>query len=329
MSASILAGIQAEEPYFPVPLASLRPDTVTGFDLYLRSDPDQPPVLYREKHLPFTEQVRERLEISRVEVLYIQTAQAQQYRRYIEQNLGAILTDKKLPMEDKSEVLYTTAQGLVREMLQDPSKGDAIQRSAGLAESTVQFMHQQKTAFEHLLKVTSYDYQTYTHSVNVCVYAVALAQRAYRLDFPTLLEFGQGALFHDVGKSMIDPLILNSRTRLSDEQWEIMKRHPVLGYDLLEKADGLGDIGLDIVRHHHEKISGKGYPDGLRGGSISPYVRMVAVADVFDALTTRRPHRQAMSSFKALKLMHEEMLADLDKELFTIFVKMMGNPRGD
>jgi HD-GYP domain-containing protein (c-di-GMP phosphodiesterase class II) len=91
---------------------------------------------------------------------------------------------------------------------------------------------------------------------------------------------------------------------------------------------GLADVALDVTRHHHEKLSGSGYPDGLAGGEILPPVRICTIADIFDALTTRRSYKDAMGSFPALKLMRDELLDEIDRDLFQIFVEMMANPRG-
>ena len=90
---------------------------------------------------------------------------------------------------------------------------------------------------------------------------------------------------------------------------------------------GLGGVALDIVRHHHEKLNGKGYPDGLKGDQISPIVRVVTITDVFDALTTNRPDRKALSSFEALKLMGSKMGGELDTDLLRKFIEMMGTAK--
>ena len=111
---------------------------------------------------------------------------------------------------------------------------------------------------------------------------------------------------------------------LTEEEWEQVKRHPEEGYKILQEAGALGEIALDIVRHHHEKLDGSGYPHGLRGEDISVFVRIVTIADIFDALTTERHHQSARSTFDALKLMGESMRDELDHELFRHFVSMMG-----
>ncbi len=326
LGGGYVAGLRQSGVYVPICVASLRLDTVTDFDLFIQPGPDQTPVLYRERNLPFTEEVRRRLEETRVERLFIDSGQDEEYRRYVESNMGAILTDETVPVDEKCEMLYMSAQGLVREIMEDPTHGDGIRRSKGVVHSTIDFMFEQTAAFAHLLTVTSHNYHTFTHSVNVLVYSMALALRLGYQDLTLLREFGEGTLLHDIGKGVIDPTIVNCTSGLTDAQWRILKRHPLYGYDLLDKPGGLGETGLDVVRHHHEKLSGRGYPDRLTRTRITPLARIIAITDCFDALTTRRPYRAEVSSFRALRIMKTEMADDLDPEYFRAFVMLMGSP---
>lgn len=309
--------------FFTIRVASLRVDTVVHFDLYIQSGTLRVPVLYRARNLPFTEESRERLTSTAVSELFVPSEQAQEYRKYIESNLNAILADSDIPIEERSQVLHSSAAGLVRDVFREPRSGEVIQRSQALVENAVHFAFGQKAAVEGLLRVTATDYYTYTHCVNVFVFGIALA-RGMGMDGANALEFGNGALLHDIGKCLIPLSVLNRPGKLTPEEWKQMRYHPVHGYNLL-KGHGLKDgILLDVTRHHHEKCSGKGYPDGLPAGEISLFARMCAICDIFDALTTRRAYKEALPSFEALRLMKTEMGGDLDRELFAIFVEMLG-----
>jgi putative nucleotidyltransferase with HDIG domain len=239
------------------------------------------------------------------------------YRQYIEQNLASILADSRLDITEKSQILYYPAQGLAKDVMAQPRSEKPVQRSKDMVENTISLVFGRKAAFAHLLKVTSYDYYTYTHSVNVLVFGLALAQRLGFDDPEVLRDFGVGALLHDIGKSMIDSRIVNCKTTLTDEQWRVMRLHPVYGHEILVERAGVGKIALDVIRHHHEKIGGTGYPDRLRAGRVSPLARVLAVADIFDALTTRRQYKAALNPFPALVLMKEQMSNDLDPEYFS------------
>lgn len=310
-----------------IPLDSLCLDTVSDFDIYLRVGRNAEPVLYRERNSPLTVDVLARLRDSNVTEIGIPSSQRDLYCRYVERNLPRILADPSLATREKAGLLYFSVQGLMNEVMTDARSGELIQRSKAVVATTVDFMLQEPAAFENLLHLVSYDYYTYTHSVNVFVFSLSLAQRSGTRQTNLMREVGEGLLLHDVGKSRIDPAIVNSKGKLTPDEWQEMRKHPQYGYEILAEHGGMTDIALDIVLHHHEKLNGKGYPDGLMGDEISPFVRMCTIADIFDALTTRRSYKEAMESFAALKLMLTEMGPDLDPVLVRAFVDMMGNPQ--
>ncbi|MDX9974153.1 MAG: HD-GYP domain-containing protein [FCB group bacterium] len=318
-------GESGTDRFIPIRLTSLRVDSITDFDIFIGVGTGLNPVLYRERNLSFTEEARERLLTNGIENLLIDKSQEREYRRYIEDNLSSLLADPAVEPGAKSEMLYYSARGLMEDVMADPRSGEVIPRSRAFVDNTCDFLVNERRAFHHLLRVTSYDYYTYTHSVNVFVFSVSLAQRAGFTDPKILKEFGEGALLHDIGKSMIDSSIVNCRGRLDRDQWEEMKKHPGYGYDILVEQGVTSPMVLSVVRHHHEKIRGGGYPDGLSGDEIPPLTRISTIADIFDALTTKRSYKVALSSFPALEMMMKEMSADLDPDFFRTFVGMMGN----
>lgn len=137
------------------------------------------------------------------------------------------------------------------------------------------------------------------------------------------------ALFHDAGKIRIPDSILFKPGHLTEDEWCIMQQHPVVGAELIEK--GNGKMGLDgdleavvlAVRHHHERWDGKGYPDGLKGGDIPLAARIIAVADAFDAMTTDRPYRKAMSREDALREIVRCAGSQFDTAIVEAFVKVV------
>jgi HD-GYP domain-containing protein (c-di-GMP phosphodiesterase class II) len=125
---------------------------------------------------------------------------------------------------------------------------------------------------------------------------------------------------HDIGKSLIDRNILNKKGALNSSEWSQIREHPAMGVRLLQDLKELKEEALVIVEGHHEKLDGSGYPHTLRGDAVHPYARIAALADVFDALTTRRPYKVAQKTFTALQIMRDEMAHALDQELFREFV---------
>lgn len=326
-----IAGREAKvtgEDFAPIPLNSLQQDATTEFDLYIRSQKGAPPVLYRKAGLPFSEQAYKRLVERNIATLWVRIDDRTAYRRYVEVHIGQILADSSIDVGERSRLLYDSAQEMVKDILRDPRAGDMVKRSGKLAKHMVAFMFRESKSFQHLMKVTSYDYYTYTHSIDVFVFSIALAQRlGWNED--NVYGLGQGALLHDVGKSQIDPEILNCPGTLSDEQWVIMRQHPAHGETLLREQGETDSVVLDVVRHHHEKLTGFGYPDQLHAEAISQPARVAAIADIFSALTTNRPYKKAMTTFEALTLMKDRMEPEIDPAYFRLFVQLLGGQGGN
>ena len=168
--------------------------------------------------------------------------------------------------------------------------------------------------------IESKDYYTQGHCVRVADVACALAERA-GFDTTTLFWFRIGALLHDVGKLIVPMEILNKPGRLNEDEWRIIKRHPEAGVELLADIDFPWDIG-PMVRNHHERWDGCGYPDGLAGKSIPMSARILCIADVYDALTTTRSYRSGFDHDRAVEIMIENnATGHFDPEMFDLFTE--------
>jgi len=148
------------------------------------------------------------------------------------------------------------------------------------------------------------------------------------MESEALQELGVGALLHDVGKTKIDPRIVNKQGPLTAEEWAVIRAHPQTGVDILREGPPLPQAVYRIVHEHHEKYDGSGYPRGLQRHDIHLYARMTCVIDVFDAMTTNRAYKQRMSFGDALKVMHEEMAGCFEYAIWRQFVLMLAFPEG-
>ena len=308
-----------------IPLESLRLDTVTNFNIYVRTTSEQQPVLYRAENLPFTEKARARLLEHDIQHIYIGRGDRDKYQKYIEDNLDKIVADDAVESEKKAEIVYSSATHLMERLFENPWLGDNIRRGEQLVVNTVDFILRDDKAFRGLLAVTSYDYYTYTHSVNVCVFSIALAQRVDLCDRSELHILGTGALLHDVGKSIIDKSIIGKKGSLTEDEWKIIKKHPIYGVEVLRKSGAVPEESYGIVNQHHERLDGSGYPEGLKKNAIHMYAKVAAIADVFDAMTTQRVYKDAVGSFTALNVMKSELQEGIDQGLFREFVLLMGS----
>ena len=170
--------------------------------------------------------------------------------------------------------------------------------------------------------IESKDHYTQGHCERVAGLACALAAEA-GLDQKSLFWFRIGALLHDVGKLMIPPEILNKPGRLTAEEWVMIKKHPVWGVEMLADIDFPWDV-RPIVESHHERWDGAGYPHGLKGEEIPRTARILCIADVYDALTSERSYKKAVSHEQALDMMRSDVAHQFDPELFPLFEAVMG-----
>jgi putative nucleotidyltransferase with HDIG domain len=166
-----------------------------------------------------------------------------------------------------------------------------------VAVSNARMEGRQRTTFLRTMEslataLEARDEYTRGHSQRVCEVSMMIAEH---LGFTgdALEELRIGTILHDIGKIGVPDSILNKRGRLTDEEFAVMRSHPVIGYDIC-KPLMLDDGVLMIIRNHHEKLDGSGYPDQLRGGELPPSLRIVCVADAFDAMSSRRPYRGVM-----------------------------------
>ena len=163
---------------------------------------------------------------------------------------------------------------------------------------------------------------TENHCDRLVDYATALAS-ALNLDPADLDALYRGAFIHDIGKIAIPDRILLKKGKLTHAEYELMKQHPIIGDDLCRTVRSLDDV-RGIVRHHHERLDGRGYPDGLAGDAIPLLARIVTIVDVFDALTTDRPYRKAIAVGAALQIMHDDAKRGwCDQALFDTFVDVL------
>jgi putative two-component system response regulator len=163
------------------------------------------------------------------------------------------------------------------------------------------------------------DPYTAGHSLRVAEFSLMIAAELGFSDLEmAVLE--HGAALHDIGKIAVRQEVLHKPSHLTEEEFEHIKIHPVVGREILEPIDDFKDM-LDLVYYHHERIDGKGYPEGLKGDRIPLMAQIVAVADTYDAMTSDRPYRRGMPSERALLIMNEVAGTQLNAEFVAILTR--------
>lgn len=213
----------------------------------------------------------------------------------------------------------------VRELMKETRAGRLdITPATDIVERIMTSLERNADALLTLSRLRRVDSYTYMHCVNVCVLTCLFA-RYLGQDSNRVFQAGLAGLFHDLGKAMVPPMILNAPRKLNHTERNVMNTHPSLGYDQLFRVPGVPETVLLAALHHHEKFDGSGYPQRLAGKDISQIGYMVAAADIYDALTSRRVYKEAMFPHRALGIMYNEMRGkELHAETLVRFVRMLG-----
>jgi HD-GYP domain-containing protein (c-di-GMP phosphodiesterase class II) len=209
-------------------------------------------------------------------------------------------------------------------MFQEARMGKAIEAEAAapLVEEISNSVMRNPGALISLARLKTADDYTFMHSVAVCALMIALA-RQLGLDEQETREAGMAGLLHDLGKAMIPMEILNKPGKLTDEEFTLVKTHPEEGHKLLMEGKGVSDMARDVCLHHHEKVDGSGYPEGLNSETMSLFAKMGAVCDVYDAVTSNRPYKAGWCPAESIKRM-AEWKGHFDPLVFQAFVKSLG-----
>jgi len=177
-------------------------------------------------------------------------------------------------------------------------------------------------------QLSFHDFYTYDHSINVSMYSISILKALNpKADRKDLVIAGMGGLLHDIGKIKIPTRIINNPGKLSDEDFQVIKDHPDFGYGLLCDHDCSHHEGVDfdvikrVVHEHHENFNGTGYPNNLKGTEISVYARITAIADFYDAITTKRSYHEVLSTEDAIEVMSHSVGRKIDPKIFDVFKK--------
>ncbi len=201
----------------------------------------------------------------------------------------------------------------------------AMQTAVAIENATLN-KNAEQTYFETIsalaLAVDAKDTYSRGHLDRVANYSVMIAKQL-KLSTSDVKTLRDAARLHDIGKIGVTDMVLLKPGPLNDEEWEMMKKHPEIGEGIIKPIQSLRNL-CDIVRHHHEKLDGSGYPDGLKGDEITHLVRILTVADIFDALTTDRPYRKGFTHEKAIEELRK-MQGKLDMTVVEAFVSSLAS----
>lgn len=310
--------------YFrPIALDSIIPEHFPEVALFMQAGSNF--VLYKPHDRPFTEQDRLRLSRNNVEMLFIRAGDTEPIADYLETSLADMLKRQDLHSAAKGRILYQTAVNYVVEIFETPAKMVNLQRCRNLIRNIIQFVAGEKHALDSLQALIGHNYYIFVHSVQVTALTLLLHTELYSLDRDEMLDVGVGTLLHDIGMIALSNDILNKPDALTDIEYHKVKQHPQKGYELLTEVGKFSDISLNIVRHHHEKFDGSGYPSMLKGNAIPRSAQVAGICDTYCAVTTDRVYRNGMPREKALEIMRQEAALAFNPDIYARFEELVGS----
>ncbi|MBN9249352.1 MAG: HD-GYP domain-containing protein [Mesorhizobium sp.] len=228
------------------------------------------------------------------------------------------------PMPANVEGAFAKPTGMVRSIFTKAASSLSIDRQQveAVVDVVDQLMYTRPASVLNLTRLRTKDEISFQHSVAVCA-LVGLFARHLKLDGNLVRILSVGGLLHDIGKIRIPTEILTKTDKLTADEMTVMQTHPREGYAMLARTEGLPEIVGKMCLHHHEKLDGTGYPDGLKDGEIGAAARIVAICDVFDALTSIRPYKKGFTPQAAAEMM-ATWSGHFDRVLLKQFFDCMG-----
>lgn len=234
----------------------------------------------------------------------------------------------KVPMAEemvRAQALYSEARGLQQKALHDLVTGKPIEMKdfEKVTGSFIDSVFRNQDALACLTRIREKDAYLLEHSINVSI-LMAIFAKHLGIERKVMEEICLGALMHDLGKIRIPEEVLHKPGKLTDDEFELMKKHVTFSHDiLLESAPTIPRRTVEVVIQHHEKLNGGGYPHGLSSDKISKYGRMISIVDIYDALTADRCYKRGMVPNAALGILQGLTPHQLDGDLVLEFIRCM------
>lgn len=238
------------------------------------------------------------------------------------------LKNKKVTAQDFEEAkeIFKESKNIQKKIFEDALNDCDIDLApiTDITAQTVEKVFHSPDSLACVINIREKDEYLLEHSISVSV-LMCIFSRYLDIDKTTIHQLVIGAFLHDVGKIMVPDKILNKPGRLTDEEFEVMKTHASHSISIIKKMPGVAPLSLEVAALHHEKLNGYGYPNQVKGADISKYGRMIAICDIFDALTAHRCYKQGFTHLKAFSILRELGKDNhLDTGLVDEFIRCIG-----
>lgn len=313
------------DKYLPVTLKSLKIGPFNKSELYLKNsvNGEHNYVLYwKGGDRLFINDKREEFIRKNINKLYVPKNGRKQYLRFMESNLEKVVAHEDTCPKEKLGVAKDIAVNIVSDLSSVPDELCNIERAKQWINNVMELISNSRSNYIDMGNVKGYDHYLYGHSINVTMVSLIFAHHI-GLNVEEISELGLGLFLQDIGMKNVDPQIINKPTKLSDEEYTIVKKHSEIGFQMLQETGQVSPESCMLALLHHENFDGSGYPHGLKENDICLNGRISRIADVYSAITADRPYANARTSDAACVLMKEKMKGLFDTEVLSDFINFV------
>lgn len=252
---------------------------------------------------------------------FIRRSEVRLYIDYVFGRMRDIVEDEQIPVDEKAKILYLIAKRTITRTYMNPGEYQFFAEAARLVRWLVKARMRNREIPRHIFVLSAAENYRISHPLNVAVLNLLVGASIFGLKSQPLKKITFAGLMHDIGKSAIDQAIIDKPGPLTDFEFAKVQEHARYSYEILQNHHIEQEICLSC-KHHHERMDGSGYPDGMEGKEIPLGARITAVCDVFDAITSKTSYRGALSHLEALSQMLGE-LGGLDHDIFDHLVRVV------
>lgn len=336
---SLCAGFESEEKvkaynhylkqFIPINAGIFEPGMTVPFDLYAEESMRVSHFVKADERIPESDffssgqdsPVDTRREAENRNNLLISINDQAAYKDFLERLASQKTGDDETASRRRVAIVMENSKLVAKDLVDNPRSGHAVNAAKESVNALIANVLDNRASFYGLMRINTYDYYTYVHSLNVCTLLIGLGV-TLGLDNKDLRELAIGGILHDVGKSKVPASLINKPGKLTDKELSEVKNHVTRGHLILKEHRDLPKRATFPLLQHHEKLNGKGYPNKLYGDQIHLFGRIASIIDIYDALTTKRSYKKAFRAFDALNFLGNQKEA-YDQVIFKAFVEMI------
>ena len=308
-------------PISHLTLSSIFP---VGANVYLRPKGSKETILFLAADQIATTDALDLLAASQGIKLFISQDESETFQTHLRDNFDLWFENGEIPAYNKAAMLSEVVRNVLSYEFTRNDTNSIVDATKRLGIQVARLATEKSLTGAEVCQILHHDYGTFTHSGNVAFYCSLLAAELGYVG-EELSEIATGGLLHDLGKLDIDERVLNKPGKLDEFEFRVIKEHPLSGFRRLTKVNEATQIQLLMTYQHHERIDGKGYPVGIGGDEIHIASRICSIADVFEAMTSNRPYRAALSHKQTLEIMADGVNQSFDKEVFECWSKIVNS----